>query len=396
MIERLARITLPDALRDRLGLKHGCLALRRAWPRSGEHLLLEFTDSDGRIVPGQWMNDPAALERVARQTARQSAECHGAPTAVLESERVLLQLGGADRRLVGLQSLLARPDATLLAHRPERRATVRLDDPAAAQYAKVVRPSQVHEGTRGLAHLDSLPDRPFAIPTVIEVDEPNGVVTCSRLQGSCLHELLGQDKAFVDGAGEAGRALRGLHGCAPPQPCAGHDAASEIAMIGRHLDRLRVLVPAVHAVFADAAQRVFGALADGSCGSVLLHRDFYDKQVFIDPAGRTGLLDFDTMATGEPALDVANMLVHLQLRAMQQRCSADCAEQAAAAFLEAYRPEASLQRRLAAYQDATRLRLACLYTWRPQWRHLGPALIESVHDFGFVGFRRGRLPQASR
>ena len=90
------------------------------------------------------------------------------------------------------------------------------------------------------------------------------------------------------------------------------------------------------------------------------------------------------------------MVVHLQLRAMQQRCSADSAEQAAAAFLEAYRPDAALQQRLAAYQDATRLRLACLYTWRPQWRDLGPALIESVHDFGFVGFRRGRLPQASR
>ena len=379
MIERLARITLPDALRDRLGLTDGRLALQRAWARSGEHLLLEFADSDGRIVPGQWMKDPAALERVARQTVRQSARhSHGAPTAVLESGRVLLQLGGADRRLVGLQSLLARADATLLAHRPERRATVCLGDPAAARFAKVVRPSQVHEVTAALEHLDGLPDRPFAIPTGIEVDEPNGVVTWSRLEGVCLHELLGHNQAFVDGARAAGRALRGLHGCAPPPACVGHDAASEIAMLGKHLDRLRALVPAVHAVFADAARRVFGALAEGSCGSALLHRDFYDKQVFIDPAGRTGLLDFDTIAAGEPALDVANMLVHLQLRAMQQRCSPDSAEQAAAAFLEGYRPDPAVQQRLAAWQDATRLRLACLYTWRPQWRHLGPALVESV------------------
>ena len=378
MIERLARITLPIALRDRLGLADGQLTLRRAWPRSGEHLMLEFRAGDGRIVPGQWMKDPAALERVARQTARQSAECHGAPTAVLEAEHVLLQLGGADRRLVGLQALLARPDATLLAHRPERRGTVRLDEQASTRFAKVVRPSQVHEITAALQHLGGLTDRPFAIPTVIEVDEPNGVVTCSRLEGVRLHELLGSDEAFIAGAGAAGRALRSLHGCAPPPACAAHDSASEITMLAKHLDRLGALVPAVHAVFAEAAQQVFGALAEGSCGSVLLHRDFYDKQVFIDPAGRTGLLDFDTAATGEPALDVANMLVHLQLRAMQQRCSPDCAEQAAAAFLGAYRPEAAVQQRLGAYQDATRLRLACLYTWRPQWRHLGPALAESV------------------
>jgi len=84
------------------------------------------------------------------------------------------------------------------------------------------------------------------------------------------------------------------------------------------------------------------------------------------------------MATGEPSLDVANMLVHLQLRAMQQRCSPDAAAQAAAAFLEAYRPDGNGQQRLEAYQDATRLRLACLYTWRPRWRHLGPGLVESI------------------
>ena len=380
MIERLARITLPDALRDRLGLTDGHLELQRAWARSGEHLLLEFIAGDGRIVPGQWMKDPAALERVARQTARQSSGAgSGAPTAVLESERVLLQLGGADRKLAGLRTLLARPDATLLAHRPERRATVRLGDPAAARFAKVVRPSQIHKVTTAPAHLASLSDRPFAIPAVVEVDEPNGIVTCSRLEGSCLHELLGQVKAFVDGAGKAGRALRGLHGCEPPRHCATHDAANEIIMLTKHLDRLRALEPDVHAGFADAAERVFETLAESSCGSVLLHRDFYDKQVFIDPAGRTGLLDFDTFALGEPALDVANMLVHLQLRATQQRCSLDCAERATAAFLEGYHPDAAVRQRLAAYQDATRLRLACLYTWRPQWRHLGPALVESVH-----------------
>ncbi len=148
MIEQLAELELPDSLRQRLGLAPGRLALQRAWPRSGERLALEYVDDSGRIVPGQWIADPASLERVARQTARQSA---GAPTAVLQSHRVLLQLGGADRRLVGLRSLLQRDDATLLSHRPERRAAVRLGDGADARFAKVVRPSQLPEkvGTSG-------------------------------------------------------------------------------------------------------------------------------------------------------------------------------------------------------------------------------------------------------
>ncbi len=50
---------------------------------------------------------------------------------------------------------------------------------------------------------------------------------------------------------------------------------------------------------------------------MLLHRDFFDKQVVVDADGRPGLLDFDTLAAGEAAVDVANMLVHLELR----RCS---------------------------------------------------------------------------
>jgi len=131
----------------------------------------------------------------------------------------------------------------------------------------------------------------------------------------------------------------------------------------------------VKVVVGPLPRRVFEALAEGSCGSVPLHRDFHDKQVFIDAAGRAGILDFDTMALGEPALDVANMLVHLELRALQHRCSPEAAGQAAEAFMEAYRPEAPVRQRLAAYEAATRLRLACLYTWRPAWRHLGPVLL---------------------
>ncbi len=146
-------------------------------------------------------------------------------------------------------------------------------------------------------------------------------------------------------------------------------------MLTGQIDRLRALEPSVYTRLGDTPRRVFGALAQGSCGSVPLHRDFHDKQVFIDAAGRAGILDFDTMAMGEPALDVANMLVHLELRALQQRCSPDAAGHAAEAFLDAYRPEAGVRQRLAAYEAATRLRLACLYMWRPAWRHLGPALL---------------------
>jgi aminoglycoside phosphotransferase (APT) family kinase protein len=227
-------------------------------------------------------------------------------------------------------------------------------------------------------HLASLDDLPFDVPKVLDLDEPAGVVTWSRLEGDCLHDLLADDERLVEAARAAGRALRGLHGCEPAPDASVHDAGAEIAMLAGQLDRLRALEPSVFSRLGDMPGRVFETLAQGSCGAVPLHRDFHDKQVFVDAAGRPGILDFDTMAMGEPALDVANMLVHLELRALQKRCSPDAAGHAAEAFLGAYGPDAAVRQRLAAYEAATRLRLACLYTWRPAWRHLGPALLSSI------------------
>ena len=101
---------------------------------------------------------------------------------------------------------------------------------------------------------------------------------------------------------------------------------------------------------------------------------------FVQRDGTVGMLDLDTMAAGEPALDVANMLVHFELRALQGQCAPQPASRAAAAFLEGYEPGADVAARIDAYRNATRLRLACLYALRPPWRHLAPKLLERIKD----------------
>ena len=77
-------------------------------------------------------------------------------------------------------------------------------------------------------------------------------------------------------------------------------------------------------------------------------------------------MDFDTLAVGEAALDLANALVHLELRALQGHCLPHLAETAAKALLEGYRPDRQVRRRLQAYADASRLRLVCVYALRPR------------------------------
>ena len=119
------------------------------------------------------------------------------------------------------------------------------------------------------------------------------------------------------------------------------------------------------------------ALANASSPFALLHRDFHDKQVFITDAG-VGLIDFDTLACGEPALDLGNAIAHFQLRMLQGYCTAAQAAAATSALLAGYHPTAEVRRRLDAYVDAALLRLVCVYAFRPGWRHVGPALLDRI------------------
>jgi aminoglycoside phosphotransferase (APT) family kinase protein len=151
-----------------------------------------------------------------------------------------------------------------------------------------------------------------------------------------------------------------------------HDAAAEVAVLERWTGELAAHAGAGSPADAaarrarEALPRVAAALLDGPAGPlVAVHRDLHDKQLLVGDDGAVGLLDFDTLAAGEAALDVANLLVHLELRALQDACAPAVARAAANALLDAYAPGDALRARVRAYAQATRLRLACLYAVRP-------------------------------
>ncbi|MBW3576005.1 MAG: hypothetical protein KY450_14430 [Actinobacteria bacterium] len=119
----------------------GPLRLRRAWPRGPGHLLLEYVEPGGDPVPGQWFADPARLAEVAAETVAGAGAGPGQVTAVAE-RGVLLQRGGADRRLAALGAVVDDETATLVVHRPERRAVVRRRRRSGTTYVKVWRPGR--------------------------------------------------------------------------------------------------------------------------------------------------------------------------------------------------------------------------------------------------------------
>lgn len=370
ILDQLARIDVPPAEADRLGLDTGRLHLRRAWPRTADHLLLEYTTANGRIVPGQWQRKQqriadafGALPHTSRAFIALPAP-HGA---------VGLQLHGADTHLPGLGSLLTCSQAGLLVHQPGRRAVVRLD--AAGQvFAKVLRPERTAAMAAAGQVAAALSRGHFATPQLLACDEQNGVLRWSGLPGVSL-DALPTRAAYERGAYAAGTALRALHAAPPPAAATIHGPNEEVQVLEQWITRTAPFDPVLSRRVAARLPAVSTALLATAGEVKTIHRDFYDKQILISAGERVGLLDFDTLACGEPALDLANMLVHIQLRALQGLIDSTRAQAAAAAFLAGYNPPPAVRARLTVYAAASRLRLACVYALRPRWRHCCAALL---------------------
>ncbi|RJK93754.1 phosphotransferase [Vallicoccus soli] len=342
--------------------RHG-LRLRRAWPRGPEHLLLDLVPAHGcgPAVAGQWLAPAVRAAEVARSTGG-GASADGP---------VVLQPAGADRRLPALAPLAARPGARLAAHRPERRGVV---GDADGTWTKVVRPGR-SRAVEAAARAAAVPG--VRVPEVLAADHARGTVTTAALPGRALHDLLGDPgvpAVAVEAACRAtGAALAALHAAPLPEGAVAHGAAAELAVLEGWLAAARE-----HGALAGSpgTGAVREALAAGRPGPpVRLHRDLHDKQVLVDGEGAVGVLDFDLAAAGEAALDLANLLEHLALRAAQGRCSPALAAACRAAVLDGYRPDPGVLARLDAYAAATRLRLLAVYAFRPGQEAAAAALL---------------------
>ena len=387
ILAELSQLELPREAREQLRISAGLLSLRRAWPRDAGHLLLEYACAGGATIAGQWFADAKRLAYVARETARSSE----APSAVITGTHVLLQARGADRQLPGLAPLVAHSAAELLVHRPERRAVVRLRN-GDTRYVKVVRPERVEAITAAGMVVERAAGSAFLAPRLLSSDTASGTIVWSALSGTPLHNLIGSD-AIAPVMREVGVALKALHSILPPTGCSTYSAEQEASWLRGSLVRAEEFVPSFARRIRHVVPDVLSNLARGSSPTALLHRDFFDKQVIVQPDGRLGILDFDTLAVGEPALDVANAAVHMELRAIQGLCSMAHADAAIAALIEGYRLSPSVRSRIPAYADGARLRLAFLYAYRPDWAHFVPETM--IERIGKPLVTEGRSPAVS-
>ena len=364
--------TVPDPWNDR-----NVLHLRRSWPRTGEHVLLEYARAGNpRRVVGQWFAEDDRLHRVSARIWALSGH-DGA--AACPDQRLVLHGHGVDRRLPALVSLLDDPFATLVVHRPERRAVVRLEaDPAdgsRVRWVKVVRIDRLAALLARTAHVAPL----NITPRLLDARSEDGVTVWEHVPGIALGDMLKAEGASSAMA-ELGILLHRMHALAAPKaPSLCHGADAEYAVLSDWMKHLRTFDPATHRRVVALRGAVATRLLDASAAIryVTVHRDLHDGQILV-ASSAVKLLDPDTVGAGERELDLGNLAAHLRLAACQARAGFEDSDRLFDATLEAYGRDQVDPQRLQAYTAAALLRLVGVHAMRPETRQAVPALIDEV------------------
>jgi hypothetical protein len=115
-------------------------------------------------------------------------------------------------------------------------------------------------------------------------------------------------------------------------------------------------------------------LADDGCDELaptMIHRDFYYAHVLCQPE-RIGVIDFDSLSIGDPALDVGHFLAHLEALGYRRAGDPDRFADTAARFLECYleAAPADVRGRIPFYKSYTHVKLASIEVSRRsgEWR----------------------------
>lgn len=358
-LAQLIRVPADPSVMKSLQLDHAELSLRRAWPDREGRLTLEYLAEDGEIVAaktfGRSNDEKSALHATAQELQRR----RGPGTVGLVPELGMLLLhGGADQRLRSLARLLEDERAQLLTHRAERRAVIRRLNNHTSVYEKVVPKSKVE---MQVWRAGALAKAPIRVPRLLAARHEEGLTVWSTLPGRPLGEVIEEDPADV--GRQVGEMIRAFHDFVPPVDLPVHGPGDEVKVVEEWLQRLasHLGTPALSHCLADLANDLGGPTTD----LALIHRDLHDGQILIDDTGEVGLLDLDTLSFGEPALDLANLLVHFELGVLFGSWSASVARGCADALLDGYAPTEETMRRIVPYAAAARLRLVCVYAFRP-------------------------------
>ncbi|MDO4899513.1 serine kinase [Actinomyces sp.] len=300
----------------------------RAWPDKDRGLVFERRDSSGQLRAGR----------------------------IDAAGEVQILAYAQDPALPELSPRLVSPQAEgeLVVHRAGRRAVVIGTD----RVHKLVRAG------RAAKLADLRVSHPFlraGLRTAEVLDRSSARVDLELLPGQSLHDL-----------GDAGlpgweRFAQLWPGVVRPESLPEHTGADEAAVLlrwhRRALDLGMSDVLGTPEGLGTAVDVVAGLLREPGDPLAAAHRDLHDGQLLWDGA-TLSLLDLDTAALAEPALDLGNLAAHVDLMHTQGRL-ASTAHTHIAQLLDELSQELASEHRLSVYYLASRLRLSFVHAFRP-------------------------------
>lgn len=216
----------------------------------------------------------------------------------------------------------------------------------------------------------------------ITVAAPLGYLAPMRMQvqgwadGKTFDELAHERRHdMVPLAARSAEAIAKLHSWQPPNDAPTlktYALADEVGNLAHYAERtidlrpdMVVEVEALHSTLVDWSGRL-----PAPTRRAVLHRDFYYSQLLFDGDDVT-LIDFDLLALGDRAIDVANFVAHLSLLGLQVAGRVDWFSAESHAFRRQYPRfatiDATFQERCNFYEATTLFRLLQVVLTRPKY-----------------------------
>jgi hypothetical protein len=372
------------------------IELRSTWVKPGRYFnahyrIADGLDREGPMAVSAFLVDEARGRRVVEKAGTHTCEdgsrsaCRACNTAYVPPG-VLLQSFPGDYRLPTLPRCLQpkrlraetqgefRPlGGEVVAYRPGMRCQILYSMKNGGRVFGKVAVEKRGAGYGFGVHArlyDALRSRTRSVrlPEPLAYVEPLRLALIAAAEGTDLSKVMRRSEEQARLAmPRVASALAELHGVDIDTHGRTHPVSSEALLLDAWVSLLESMYPELGRKIAALTARLAACRPAPSPRPVLLHRDFYDKQILLGGEHIT-LLDMDTVGFGDAELDVANFCVHVWLRGIQHD-GKESSESLQAAFLAAYPSEIDAKR-LAWYRNATLLRLAGNYALRPKWRHI--------------------------
>lgn len=343
-------------------------------------------EAEGGALIAEWLGE-AAPARAMAEAERLSLAGQDGALRVETSLGLIARAPGQDAKLPALR--LTRDAAfaaevlpglglrgpfriDLVAHRLGKRAVLRIAHAGGTAYARLRAPGATQARLAAARHamlwqvLGS--DRRLRLPEPLGERADLGLTLYRALPGRA--PLFRGLRGFVE-VEAISRAILALQGAGIDAPR--HGVEDEIATLAAWHRRLSPLDPQRAARIGALIHALSEALqALPPMPAVPCHRDLHEGQVVIR-AGVAGVMDFDTLRLGDPALDIGNLQAHLVMAGFRQ----DRSLAAYTTAMERLFPHLPLAR-IALWRRVALLRLALIHAFTTDGAGLSDALVTAA------------------